>query len=150
MTLIYVPAALLSYPREGRSKILAFVRSAFLVAAHPLVRNYHLFLKIDNLKKIMFASEIFNICSYISCSHCIVLFQVLLYLVCLFDTALTFSNKSFFDWIPLSLDATKRGLMYSITDGYIYGNLNYSVACTLLVPCWILLWMVNNARVASK
>jgi hypothetical protein len=74
----------------------------------------------------------------------------MLYLVCLFDTALTFGNKSFFEWIPLSLDATKRGLMYSITDGYIYGNFNFSVACILLVPCWSLLWMANNARVVTE
>jgi hypothetical protein len=37
MTLIYVPAALLSFPREGRSRILALARSIFILAAHPLV-----------------------------------------------------------------------------------------------------------------
>ena len=70
----------------------------------------------------------------------------MVYLVCLFDTAVTFSNKSFVQMIPLSLDATKRAIMYSVTDGYIYGNFNFNVCCTLLIPCWTLLWMVVNAR----
>ena len=70
----------------------------------------------------------------------------MVYLVCLFDTAVTFSNKSFVQMIPLSLDATKRAIMYSVTDGYIYGNFNFNVCCTLLIPCWTLLWMIVNAR----
>ena len=37
VTLIYVPAALLSYPREGRSRLSAFARSTFIMAANPLV-----------------------------------------------------------------------------------------------------------------
>jgi hypothetical protein len=37
MTLIYVPASLLSFPREGGSKIGAGLRSLFLLLAHPLV-----------------------------------------------------------------------------------------------------------------
>ena len=70
----------------------------------------------------------------------------MVYLVCLFDTAVTFSNKSYVQMIPLSLDATKRAIMYSVTDGYIYGNFNFNVCCALLIPCWTLLWMVVNAR----
>ena len=70
---------------------------------------------------------------------------MMIYFVCLFDTAVTFANKSVLQMIPLSVDATKRAIMYSITDGYIYGNFNFSVCCTLLVPCWTLLWMVTNA-----
>jgi hypothetical protein len=63
------------------------------------------------------------------------------------DTAATFANKSVLQWIPLSIDATKRALMYSITDGYIYGNFNYSVACTLLVPCWYALDESNFGQI---
>ena len=73
----------------------------------------------------------------------------MVYLVCLFDTAVTFSNKSLIQLIPLSLDATKRAIMYSISDGYIYGNFNFNVCCALLVPCWTLLWIVINARSSS-
>ena len=39
--------------------------------------------------------------------------------------------------------------MYSITDGYIYGNFNFNVCCALLIPCWTLLWMVTNAKAVA-
>lgn len=71
---------------------------------------------------------------------------VFLYLICFVDTSANFSNKSFIELIPLTADATKRALMYSITDYSIYGNINFPVGCVLLLPCWALLWMISNAR----
>ena len=41
------------------------------------------------------------------------------------------------------VDATKRALMYSVADGYIYGSVNFSIACLFLLPTWILLWSIN-------
>ena len=46
-------------------------------------------------------------------------------------------------------NATKRALMFSITDGYIYGNINYTVASIFLLPCWYVLWSLNFVTISK-
>jgi glycosylphosphatidylinositol transamidase len=69
----------------------------------------------------------------------------LLSIACSLDTVKEFG---LFDKPPAELiigciDATKRALMYSVSDGYIYGSVNYSIACLFLLPSWTLLWIIN-------
>ena len=69
----------------------------------------------------------------------------LLTLACSIDTIKEFGlfDKTSFELILGCVDATKRALMYSIADGYIYGSVNYSIGCLFLLPVWTLLWVVN-------
>jgi glycosylphosphatidylinositol transamidase len=39
--------------------------------------------------------------------------------------------------------ATKSAIMYTIVDGYIYGNISYSLVTMCLLPCWYLFWCLN-------
>ena len=40
----------------------------------------------------------------------------------------------------MSVDATKRALTFAVTDGMVYGNVNFKMTCILLVPIWHLFW----------
>ena len=42
--------------------------------------------------------------------------------------------------IIMSVDATKRALTFAVTDGMVYGNVNFKMTCILLVPIWHLFW----------
>lgn len=127
VTAIYVPAAFLSYPWKNTRKAIAWLRSLLLISAHPLVRVHLTLNKILNHINVLAS-------------------QILLYIICFVDTALTFSTRSFFAWIPLSYNATKHALMYSVTDWFIYGNFNFPIGCLFLLPCWSLLWIVHTSR----
>ena len=69
----------------------------------------------------------------------------LLMIACSLDTIKEFGlfEKPPVELIIGCVDATKRALMYSVSDGYIYGSVNYSVACLFLLPAWTLLWIIN-------
>ena len=55
---------------------------------------------------------------------------------CVFDTEWNFPDKSILDLLSFSIDASIKAVMFSITDGYIYGNYAFlvgTVSFTLLV-----------------
>ena len=70
---------------------------------------------------------------------------ILLVITCSIDTIKEFGlfEKSGVKLLIACVDATKRALMYSVADGYIYGSVNYSVGCLFLLPAWTLLWIIN-------
>ena len=71
----------------------------------------------------------------------------ILAIVCCVDTLRTFAaDHPAEKLLYMCVDATKRALCYSITDGIIFGNINYSVATLFLVPCWYLLWSLNFVK----
>ena len=41
---------------------------------------------------------------------------------------------------------TRHGIMYSIIDSYIYGNVTYSLVCLSYLPIWSLLWTITQAK----
>ena len=40
--------------------------------------------------------------------------------------------------------------MYSITDGYVYGNISFTVAVAFLLPCWYMLWSLNFLKTETE
>jgi glycosylphosphatidylinositol transamidase len=78
-------------------------------------------------------------CSFSLLSHPMAMLAV----VSTVDTIVNFPDKPLGKLVFMSVDATKRALTYAITDGMIYGNANYVMACVFLVPCWYLLWCQN-------
>ena len=53
---------------------------------------------------------------------------------CAFDTAWNFPDKSILGLLSSSIDASIKAVMFSITDGYIYGNYAFVVGtvCVLV------------------
>jgi hypothetical protein len=47
--------------------------------------------------------------------------------------------------ISRSLEAWQRGVMYSIVDSLIYGNILYDLGAVCLFPCWILIYLIAFA-----
>eukprot|EP00095_Tigriopus_kingsejongensis_P004065 snap_masked-scaffold5_size1054832-processed-gene-9.16 protein:Tk04065 transcript:snap_masked-scaffold5_size1054832-processed-gene-9.16-mRNA-1 annotation:"glycosylphosphatidylinositol anchor attachment 1 protein" len=68
---------------------------------------------------------------------------VLLTIVCCVDTVRSFSGYPLSKLLLMCLDATKRALCYSITDGFIYGSHNFLFGALLHLPCWHILWSFN-------
>lgn len=66
---------------------------------------------------------------------------------CLIDTFRSFPEKSFLDLIWSGLSASKQAIMFSITDGYIYGNYTFITGAVFLLPCWLLIWHVCISNV---
>ena len=52
--------------------------------------------------------------------------------------------------ILMSVDATKRALTFAVTDGMVYGNVNFKMTCILLVPVWHLFWSQNFIKFDKK
>ena len=50
----------------------------------------------------------------------------------------------------MSVDATKRALTFAVTDGMVYGNVNFKMTCILLVPVWHLFWSQNFIKFDKK
>jgi len=68
----------------------------------------------------------------------------LLAAVCTADTIYNFgAEKPLERLIVMSVDATKRALTFAVTDGMVYGNVNFKMTCILLVPIWHLFWSQN-------
>ena len=69
----------------------------------------------------------------------------LLTIACTLDTIKEFGlwEKPPLELLIGCIDATKRALMYSVANRYIYGIVNFSIACSFLLPIWILLWIIN-------
>ena len=76
----------------------------------------------------------------------------LLAIACFLDTIKEFGlfEKPLGELILSGVDATKRALMYSIADGYIYGSVNYLIGCLFLLPSWTLLWIINVSWVEQQ
>ncbi len=51
--------------------------------------------------------------------------------------------------ISRSLEAWQRGVMYSIVDSLIYGNILYDLGTVCLFPCWILIYLIAFASSAD-
>jgi len=65
---------------------------------------------------------------------------------CAFDTVWNFPDKSIMDLLSSSIDASIKAVMFSITDGYIYGNYAFVVGTVCLLPCWLLNWRIANEK----
>lgn len=77
----------------------------------------------------------------------------LVFIACLVDTFRSFPENSVLEILNIwsagegsAFFATKQAVMYSITDGYIYGNYTYAVAAVFLMPCWFLFWIVTSIK----
>jgi len=62
--------------------------------------------------------------------------------VATFDTVRNFPKESLTELVIRSSQAWRRGTMYSIVDGYIYGNVLYQVGATFLLPAWIIVYLI--------
>ena len=77
----------------------------------------------------------------------------LVFIACLVDTFRSFPENSLLEILSFwrgegsAFFATKQAVMYSITDGYIYGNYTFAVAAVFLMPCWFLFWIVTSSRI---
>eukprot|EP00088_Acartia_fossae_P023362 TRINITY_DN2439_c0_g1_i6.p1 TRINITY_DN2439_c0_g1~~TRINITY_DN2439_c0_g1_i6.p1 ORF type:complete len:660 (-),score=121.18 TRINITY_DN2439_c0_g1_i6:861-2840(-) len=67
------------------------------------------------------------------------------------DTIRTFPSAGAYKLTVRSLEAWQRGVMFSIVDSYIYGNVMYDLASILLLPAWIILYLLclANPRAAE-
>ncbi|XP_066999690.1 glycosylphosphatidylinositol anchor attachment 1 protein [Anabrus simplex] len=65
-------------------------------------------------------------------------------------TAVTFPEDSPKKMLSRGLEASYQALMYSVVDSYIYGNWVYSVAVAILLPAWMLFWIVLHSTVDSQ
>ena len=65
---------------------------------------------------------------------------------CAFDTAWNFPDKSVLDFLTSSVDASIKAIMFSITDGFIYGNYAFVAGTVCLLPCWLLNWRIANEK----
>ena len=70
----------------------------------------------------------------------------LTFIACLVDTFRSFPEKSILGLLDSSFSATKQAVMFSITDGYIYGNYTFAVASVFLIPCWLQFWIVTSTK----
>ncbi|XP_059094884.1 glycosylphosphatidylinositol anchor attachment 1 protein-like [Tigriopus californicus] len=75
---------------------------------------------------------------------------VLILMVCSLDTIRTFSDYHVGKMTTMCLDASKRALCYSITDGFIYGSTNFQIGSLLVFPCWHILWSLNFTHSVSE
>jgi len=67
---------------------------------------------------------------------------VLAGLVATLDTIRTFPTVGIYKLTVRSLEAWQRGLMFSIVDSYIYGNVLYDLGTVGLMPTWIILYLL--------
>jgi len=74
---------------------------------------------------------------------------VLAGIACTIDTIRTFPTVGIEKLTIRSLEAWQRSVMFSIVDSYIYGNVVYDLATILLLPCWIVLYLLCTASTDS-
>ena len=91
-------------------------------------------------------------CNYVINALLIILVHPLslIFGFCVLDTWRSFPEKSILGLASASISASKQAVMFSITDGYIYGNYSFVVGAVCLLPCWLLLWHIVNAKPISK
>ena len=66
------------------------------------------------------------------------------------DTYMHFPEEDFFTFNFRAASSIKRALMYSVVDSMIYGNWVFPVACTCLLPVWLMLWHVLQTKVQEQ
>lgn len=59
------------------------------------------------------------------------------------DTARAFPKVGLGELMVRAGEAWRRGIMYSIVDGYIYGNVLWQIGSTFLLPAWLMLYLLN-------
>jgi len=76
---------------------------------------------------------------------------VLTFIAVIVDTVITFPGISLLDMIIRSAQAWQNGVIFSIVDSYIYGNVVYSILTVWVLPSWLLFHLnVASRRIKSK
>ncbi|CAO1411146.1 unnamed protein product [Diamesa tonsa] len=58
----------------------------------------------------------------------------------------SFPEMSFNYILDKSFKATVDGITYSVVDSLIYGNWLFDLFCLILLPCWVIFWVLNFTR----
>ena len=66
---------------------------------------------------------------------------ILTFLAATLDTAITFPGVSPATLIYRSAQAWQNGVVFSIVDSYIYGNMLYTILTVWILPNWLLLYL---------
>ena len=66
---------------------------------------------------------------------------VLTFLAAALDTAITFPGVSPLTLLYRSAQAWQNGVMFSIVDSYIYGNMLYTILTVWILPIWLLFYL---------
>ena len=66
---------------------------------------------------------------------------VLTFLAAVLDTAITFPGISPGTLLYRSAQAWQNGVMFSIVDSYIYGNMFYTILTVWILPSWLLFYL---------
>jgi len=59
------------------------------------------------------------------------------------DTIRTFPNVGIYKLAVRSFEAWQRGILYSVVDSHIYGNVLFDLGAVFLLPCWTLIYLIN-------
>lgn len=70
---------------------------------------------------------------------------VLLTVVVMSYTAITFIDEPPYELVERGFGATRQALVYAIVDSYIYANWVFPVAAAILLPNWLLFWVVLHS-----
>jgi len=62
------------------------------------------------------------------------------------DTIRTFPTVGIEKLTIRSLEAWQRSVMFSIVDSYIYGNVLYDLGTVLVLPCWLVIYLLCFAE----
>lgn len=66
------------------------------------------------------------------------------------DTVRTFPTVGLSKLVIRSLEAWQRGVMFSIVDSLIYGNVLFDLAAVCLFPCWIVIYLISFTSADAK
>ena len=66
---------------------------------------------------------------------------MLTFLAAVLDTAITFPGISPGTLLYRSAQAWQNGVMFSIVDSYIYGNMLYTILTVWILPSWLLFYL---------
>jgi hypothetical protein len=63
-------------------------------------------------------------------------------IACTLDTIKTFPTVGIEKLTIRTMEAWQRSVMFSIVDSYIYGNVLYDLGTVLVLPCWLVLYLL--------
>ncbi|CAG9805004.1 unnamed protein product [Chironomus riparius] len=63
---------------------------------------------------------------------------------------IAFSEMNFNYIMDKSISATVDGITYAVVDSLIYGNWLFDLTCLILLPCWIIFWIMNFSKPVEK
>lgn len=69
----------------------------------------------------------------------------LLTLIVMIYTALSFPDEPILELLERGLIATRQALVYAVVDSYVYANWVFPVATAILLPNWLLFWVVLHS-----